>query len=50
MTDLNSLLPSGSGWDLLDAAAINNAGDIVGTGINPDGVEHAFLLTPPSVP
>jgi PEP-CTERM motif len=47
MTDLNSL-PSGSGWTLESAVAINNAGDIVGTGINPAGANDAFLLS--SVP
>jgi len=32
MTDLNTLLPPGSGWVLEDAGFINNAGRIVGTG------------------
>ena len=50
ITNLNDLLPAGSGWYLLDASAINNAGDIVGYGYNPDGQEHAFLMTPQSVP
>ena len=45
MTDLNALT-SGSGWTLLDAREINEKGQIVGTGINPSGLEHAFLLTP----
>ncbi|HEY3701676.1 MAG TPA: hypothetical protein VGL32_05420, partial [Acidimicrobiales bacterium] len=45
MTDLNSLIPAGSGWVLDQARAINDAGQIVGWGtIN--GHEHAFLLTP----
>jgi probable HAF family extracellular repeat protein len=45
MKDLNKLIPSGSGWVLEQAFAINNAGQIVGTGtIN--GKEHGFLLTP----
>lgn len=48
MTDLNSLLPAGSGWTLTSARAINNAGDIVGYGVNPAGQTHAFLLTPDS--
>jgi len=44
MTDLNSLLPTGSPWTLTEARGINDAGQIVGTGtIN--GQEHAFLLT-----
>ncbi len=45
MTDLNSLIPAGSGWVLNHASAVNDAGQIAGFGtIN--GVEHAFLLTP----
>ncbi len=48
MTDLNSLLPAGSGWTLESALAINGAGDIVGAGINPAGETHTFLLA--SVP
>lgn len=45
MLDLNSLLPPNSGWVLINAQAINNLGQIVGTGtIN--GEYHAFLLTP----
>ena len=45
MTDLNSLIPAGSGWVLEAARSINNAGQIAGFGtIN--GAEHAFLLTP----
>ena len=45
MTDLNTLLPSGSGWVLTRANAINNLGQIVGTGTF-GGVAHAFLLSP----
>jgi uncharacterized membrane protein len=45
MTNLNSLLPAGSGWQLLEANDINDRGEIVGSGrINNE--EHAFLLTP----
>jgi probable HAF family extracellular repeat protein len=45
LTDLNSLIPAGSGWVLNEATGINDPGQIVGTGtIN--GVSHAFLLTP----
>jgi len=43
MVDLNSLLPANSGWILTEATAINNQGQIVGTGIRA-GVGHAFLL------
>ena len=31
--DLNALLPSNSGWALSSANAINNAGQITGSGI-----------------
>jgi probable HAF family extracellular repeat protein len=48
MLDLNSLLAPGSGWDLEQANAINDNGDIVGYGIDPSGQDHAFLLTPES--
>jgi probable HAF family extracellular repeat protein len=45
MTDLNSLIPAGSGWVLDGATAVNDAGQIAGYGtIN--GAAHAFLLTP----
>jgi probable HAF family extracellular repeat protein len=45
-TDLNDLLPPGSGWTLREANAINDAGEIVGTG-RQDGVGEGrgFLLT-----
>jgi probable HAF family extracellular repeat protein len=46
MTDLNSLIAAGSGWSLRYAEAINDAGQIVGDAISPDGSDHAFLLTP----
>jgi len=45
MIDLNSLIPATSGWDLINADGINNAGDIVGYGDN-DGLFEAFELTP----
>jgi probable HAF family extracellular repeat protein len=48
VTDLNDLIPPGSGVTLEAATAINNAGQIVGYtftgGVNPQ--PHAFLLTP----
>jgi probable HAF family extracellular repeat protein len=45
MTDLNELIPADSGWILVAATGINDAGEIVGNGrIN--GQTHAFLLTP----
>jgi probable HAF family extracellular repeat protein len=45
MQDLNSLIPSTAGWTLMEARAINNAGQIVGTGLH-HGLEHAYLLIP----
>jgi probable HAF family extracellular repeat protein len=45
MTDLNRLLPRGSGWTLTTANDINNLGWIVGTGAK-SGQGHAFLLVP----
>jgi probable HAF family extracellular repeat protein len=47
MTDLNALidplLPPNSGWILTEATAINNAGQIVGSGLH-NGHYDAFLL------
>ncbi len=43
VTDLNTLLPSGSGWDLWAAYGVNDAGQIVGDGLL-DGHFHAFLI------
>jgi probable HAF family extracellular repeat protein len=45
MRDLNVVVP-GTGWTFQEAHGINNRGQIVGTGLNPDGKVHAFLLTP----
>jgi probable HAF family extracellular repeat protein len=36
-----------AGWTLRSATAINNSGQIIGSGINRNGLTHAFLLTPP---
>jgi probable HAF family extracellular repeat protein len=47
MRDLNSLIPSGSGWVLINANAINASGQITGYGTK-GGHNHAFLLTPTS--
>ncbi len=44
MVNLNSLLPPGSGWGLEFANAINDHGQIVGQGYNPEGEQDAFLL------
>jgi probable HAF family extracellular repeat protein len=43
--DLNTQIPSGSGWRLGVANAINDRGQIVGVG-RIGGHQHAFLLTP----
>jgi len=46
MTDLNTLLDaSGAGWTVIEARAINDAGQIAGVG-NFGGANHAFRLTP----
>jgi probable HAF family extracellular repeat protein len=44
--DLNTLIPPDSGWNLLGATAINDQGQIVGYGMNPESQSHAYLLTP----
>jgi probable HAF family extracellular repeat protein len=47
MSHLNDLIVSQKpGWDLVEARAINDVGQIVGQGINPSGQSHAFLLNP----
>ena len=45
MSDLNTLLVNGGDWVLDNALAINDAGQITGTGTR-NGVNRAFLLTP----
>ena len=47
ISDLNSLAPT-SGWTLQSASGVNDRGQIVGTGLNPAGQQHAFLMTPAS--
>jgi probable HAF family extracellular repeat protein len=49
MADLNNLIPPNEGWHLEGAYAINQAGQIVGTGLH-NGQARAFLLTPPPKP
>ncbi len=44
--DLNALIPQGTDWQLTQALAINNAGQIVGIGTRADLRLRAFLLTP----
>jgi len=46
MLNLNSLLPANSGWDLLQAYAINDSGQITGTGLY-NGQLTAFVMTDP---
>jgi probable HAF family extracellular repeat protein len=45
MTDLNTLVPAGSPWNLQGAFAINDAGEIVGQGMI-NGEVRAFLAIP----
>jgi hypothetical protein len=45
VTDLNSLLPAGSPWQLLTATGINDLGQIIGFGLD-NGKSATFLLTP----
>ncbi|MFM9956691.1 MAG: GC-type dockerin domain-anchored protein [Phycisphaerales bacterium] len=45
MSDLNTLIASGSGWVLERANGVNNAGQIVGVG-RLNGQTRGFLLTP----
>lgn len=45
MLDLNELIPSNSGWKLHWASAINDNGQIAGTGTH-NGRFQAYLLTP----
>ena len=49
MVDLNTQIPSGSGWLLFDATALNDAGQIAGDG-DINGEIHAYLLTPDDSP
>ena len=46
MSDLNSLIPSGTGWRLREARAINDAGLIVVDGRCMGARVMLFLLTP----
>jgi uncharacterized membrane protein len=46
--DLTTFFPPGSDWDLdsMFAAAVNNRGEIVGSGLFTDGTVHNFVLSP----
>lgn len=46
MSDLNSLLPAGTGWIVASANSINDYGQIAGWGLSWDGKPHALLVTP----
>ena len=46
VTNLNSLIPGGTGLHLAYATGINNAGQIVGVAYDAQAHYHAFLLTP----
>ena len=46
MWDLNNLIDPASGWEITQARAINNVGQIVGYGQNQSGEVRAFLLNP----
>ena len=46
VTDLNDLLPDGSGWTLTEAQKIGEDGTIVGVGLL-DGAQKTFLLRLP---
>jgi probable HAF family extracellular repeat protein len=43
MVDLNTLLPSNSGWELFSAEFINDSGRIVGTGLH-NGTNQWFVM------
>jgi len=49
MMDLNDMIPTNSGWELMEARGINASGQIVGWGMH-GGRTNAFLLTPVSAP
>jgi probable HAF family extracellular repeat protein len=49
IVDLNTLIDPLSGWELLDAADINDAGQITGQGLIGNQY-HAYLLTPVPLP
>jgi probable HAF family extracellular repeat protein len=46
MTDLNNLIPAGTGWTLIEANAINNQGQIVVEATQNGSAYYALLLTP----
>src|SRR5262249_5340857 len=46
MANLNTLIPPGSHFFLQEALGINNRGQIIGTGVLPNGQVRGCLLTP----
>jgi probable HAF family extracellular repeat protein/cysteine-rich repeat protein len=46
LVDLNDLVPAGSDWVLGPARAVNDAGQIAGSGWRDDGWERAYRLDP----
>jgi probable HAF family extracellular repeat protein len=46
MANLNTLIPPGSHFFLQEALGINNRGQIIGTGVLPNGQVRGYLLTP----
>src|SRR5262249_15711364 len=50
MRDLNTLIPTNSGWELFEAWGINDHGQIAVSGFSRNGDNHALLLTPVLAP
>jgi probable HAF family extracellular repeat protein len=46
LVNLNTLIPTGTGYTLTDAIAINDAGQILCDATNSHGIERAVLLSP----
>lgn len=46
MIDLTDFIPPQLLWKLIEVNAINNQGQILGSGVAPDGYRYSFLLTP----
>lgn len=46
MIDLTSCISGPTGWTLVEATKINDHGQIVGYGLDPNGIDRGFLLTP----
>ncbi len=46
MTDLNNLIPAGSGWVLTGATGITDAGQIICNAQNTTYQTHALLVSP----